>query len=262
MMSGGNIRNRYLIDKVNKVVKYMYKYADKLLISSKGMIQNISTKGDFWDKIIYFPNWSEDVLKMPSIHPLPHMPEGYRILLAGNLGKSQNLDIIMDAVLKLRDISELKWIFVGGGSKLEWLTEYVEKNHLAGKVFLTGRYPAEAMPGFLKSADALLLSLRDGYPHLSMIVPARLQTYMAAGEPVLALINGDGARLIEEANCGYSVAAGDSAGLADIIRNRVLSDKKGFAKLGNNGRAYFESHFTKEICMDNLCKIINENDSI
>jgi glycosyltransferase involved in cell wall biosynthesis len=258
MISGGNVRNSYLLDKVNEVVKYMYGTADKILISSKGMVQHISEKGNFAHKIVYFPNWSDDIKFMPDNHPFPDLPEGFRIMLAGNLGKSQNLDVIMDAVQILRDISELKWIFVGGGSKLGWLSEFVEKKRLSDKVYLPGRFPAEAMPGLFKHADALLLSLRNGFPHLSMIVPARLQTYLAAGKPVLAMINGDAARLIEEAHCGYAVSAGDSAGLAELIRNKVLTDKTGFAKLGTNGREYFERYFSKDICIDNLCRMLNE----
>lgn len=258
MISGGNVRNSYLLDKVNEVVKYMYGTADKILISSKGMVKNISQKGDFLHKISYFPNWSDDIRVMCDYHPLPPLPEGYKIMVAGNLGNSQNLDVIMDTILILRDINELKWVFVGGGSRLGWLTEFVDRNKLSDKVCLTGRYPAEAMPGFLKQADAMLLSLKDGFSHLSMIVPARLQGYMSAGKPVLAMINGDAARLIDEAHCGYAVSAGDSAGLAELIRNKVLTDKTSFAKLGTNGREYFERYFSKDICIDNLCRILNE----
>jgi len=125
--------------------------------------------------------------------------------------------------------------------------------------FTLGRFPAEAMPVFFKEADALLVTLRPGFPHLGMVVPARLQAYMSAGKPVLAMIGDGGADIIEEANCGYAVSAGDYEALANIIRNKVLIDKKAFEALGYNGRLYFEKEFQKDVCIDNLCRILEED---
>ena len=88
---------------------------------------------------------------------------------------------------------------------------------------------------------------------------ARLQAYMSAGRPVLAMIGNGGADVIKEANCGYAVPAGDYEALATIIRNNVLVNKEAFETLGYNGRCYFEREFQKDICIDNLCRILKED---
>ena len=198
-------------------------------------------------------------MKADSEYPIPQLPDGFKIILAGNLGHSQNLDAVVQLILSFRDIKDLKWIFIGNGSEKEWLDHFIEANKLSDTAFTLGRFPLEAMPGFFKKADALLVTLRSGFPHLGMVVPARLQAYMSAGRPVLAMIGNGGADVIKEANCGYAVPAGDYEALATIIRNNVLVNKEAFETLGHNGRCYFEREFQKDICIDNLCRILKED---
>ena len=259
MMSGGGIKNRKILSFVNRLVVNIYGQCDRILISSKRFTESILSKGDFVDKIKYFPNWSDDLLKVDSEYPIPQLPDGFKIMLAGNLGRSQNLDAVVQLILSLRDIKDLKWIFIGNGSEKEWLDHFIEANKLSDTAFTLGRFPLEAMPGFFKKADALLVTLRSGFPHLGMVVPARLQAYMSAGRPVLAMIGNGGADVIKEANCGYAVPAGDYEALATIIRNNVLVNKEAFETLGYNGRCYFEREFQKDICIDNLCRILKED---
>ena len=259
MMSGGGVKNKKMLSIVNRLVVDIYKQCDKLLISSRCFTKSILSKGDFVDKIIYFPNWSDDLLGADLDYPIPQLPEGFKIMLAGNLGRSQNLEAVVQSILSLRDITEIKWIFIGNGSEKGWLDRFIEENNLGDVAFTLGRFPAEAMPVFFKEADALLVTLRPGFPHLGMVVPARLQAYMSAGKPVLAMIGDGGADIIEEANCGYAVSAGDYEALANIIRNKVLIDKKAFEALGYNGRLYFEKEFQKDVCIDNLCRILEED---
>ena len=102
----------------------------------------------------------------------------------------------------------------------------------------------------------MLVTLRAGFSHLEAVVPARLQSYMSAGKPVLAMIGCGGADIIEESQCGYAVPAGDFDGLVEIIRDKVLPNKEGFKKMGENGRRYYEENYRLDMCIDNLEKII------
>jgi glycosyltransferase involved in cell wall biosynthesis len=124
-------------------------------------------------------------------------------------------------------------------------------------MFTYGKYPIEAMPSFFKKADAMLLTLSGKYSDLELYIPARLQSYMAAGIPILAMINGASKDLVENANCGYAVNAGDYSSLSKIIKKNILTDQEAFKKLGLNGRNFFENNFQMDICINNLCKIIN-----
>lgn len=257
MKSGGGIKNKRLLSIVDKIVIWVYKNSDKILISSKRFADLILPKGDFSDKLIYFPNWSDDVMQSQIEDVLiPALPDGFRIMIAGNLGTAQSLDCVAQAMLLLKDEAEVKWVFVGDGSRKEWLESFINENNLQDSAVCVGRYPASYMPYFYKQASAMLVTLRAGFPHLEAVVPARLQSYMSAGRPVLAMIGCGGADIIAEADCGYSAPAENAAAFAELVRNVVLFDKEAFEKKGRNGREYFLKHFTKEHCINNLCEIM------
>ena len=196
MVSGGGIRNPFVIKMMNRIVTQIYNHCTKILISS----------------------------------------EGFRQLV--------------------RDDPRVKWIFVGDGSKKNWLEEFVKKHKLENTVFILGRYPFSTMPAFFACADVMLLSLKVDFPHLKAVVPARLQSYMSAARPILAMTDGGAAQIIREADCGYVVPSGDSEALVRLIRNKILTDLESLAIKGQNGRRYFERYFMKEHCMNNLEKII------
>ena len=256
MKSGGGVKNEKVLNYVDKLVKGIYKRTDKILITSERFREPIAAKGDFADKIIYFPNWSDDILQMDDSYEIPQLPEGFKIMIAGNLGKSQNLEAVTEVMLGLKDVPDVKWMFVGGGSRREWLEQFIKDNGLEDRAVCLGQYPFKAMPAFYKQADAMLVTLRAGFPHLEAVVPARLQSYMSAGRPVLAMIGCGGADIIEESQCGYTVPAGDSKALIDVIKEKVLTDRDTFEKLGQNGRDYYQEHFRMDKCIDNLEKII------
>lgn len=256
MKSGGGVKNERILNWVDKLVKGIYRKTDKILITSKRFREPIEQKGDFKDKIIYFPNWSDDILEMPTDYEIPQVPEGFKIMIAGNLGKSQNLEAVTEAMLGLKDTPEVKWVFVGGGSRKEWLENFIKENDMEDSAFCLGQFPFKAMPAIYEHADAMLVTLRAGFPHLEAVVPARLQSYMSAGRPVLAMIGCGGAGIIEESNCGYAVPAGDSKALIKVIKEKVLTHREEFAKMGQNGRDYYMENYRMDMCIDNLEKII------
>jgi glycosyltransferase involved in cell wall biosynthesis len=256
MKSGGGVKNEKVLNFVDKLVKGIYKRTDKILITSERFREPIAAKGDFGDKIIYFPNWSDDILQMDDSYEIPQLPDGFKIMIAGNLGKSQNLEAVTEVMLGLKDVPDVKWVFVGGGSRKEWLEDFIKENGLQDRAVCLGQYPFKAMPAFFKQADAMLVTLRAGFPHLEAVVPARLQSYMSAGRPVLAMIGCGGADIINESRCGYAVPAGDSAALISVIKEKVLTDKEGFRQMGENGRDYYNKYYRMDKCIDNLERII------
>lgn len=258
IVSSGGVKNRKIYNAVKKIVSLVYRNCDKILISSKRFREMIIDKGDFDSKIDYLPNWSEDILSMDQNFDIPILPDGFRIMIAGNLGKVQNLDAVGEAMVALRD-TEVKWLIVGDGSKKAWLDSFIEEKGLQDVAITYGKYPFKAMPAFYKHADALLVTLESGYRQLEAVVPARLQSYMSAGVPILAMIGQGTRELIEEADCGFAVPAGDSKALAQTIWDKVLSDKDTFRKKGANGRMYYEKNFTLNKCITDLENIIRNH---
>ena len=178
-------------------------------------------------------------------------------MLAGNLGEAQDLDAIGECMKLLKEYKEVKWIFVGDGSWKKWLDDFIKENELIDTAFTLGRFPAHAMPAFFKEADAMLVTLRGGFIDLDMTVPARVQSYMSAGKPILGMIGQGTIDLIEEGDCGYAVPPSDYRALADVIINKVLTDKDGFKQKGINGRKIYEMEFTLDKCIAHIETIIS-----
>ena len=252
----GERKSRFIIKPLNWITDWVYRNSYKILISSKGHRPLVNRNNDYSDKIIHFPNWCDDIMKMPKLDA-PQLPNGYVIMMAGNIADGIGVDSVVALVEELKDVNEVKFVFVGGGAKVDDLQKIFVSKGLQN-AYLMGRYPFAMMPAFYSQADAMLLTLKKTYlPHLSATVPARLQSYMSAGKPVLGMVSGDAANLINELDCGFCVPAGEYKELAEYIRNVVLPQKSMFEEKGIKSRFVFEQYFTKSMCMNKLEKYLD-----
>lgn len=254
LQAAGNINNKHILGFFTWVTSLMYRNSDKILMSSKGFRKSILDKGDFEEKLVYFPNWAEDIFNDPADGEIPDLPEGFKVMFAGNVGEAQDFDTVMSAALMLKG-SGARLIVVGDGRKKEWVDKFVVENDLADVVFMMGRHPLESMPTFFSRADVLFLSLKDDYI-FTLTTPAKLQAYMASGKPVLAMIDGDARQLIEECRCGLACKAGDAEAFAGAVKKLMCMPAEELCKYGRNGREYFERYFRKDGCIEHLCSLI------
>ena len=259
LTSAGGINNKYILSFFKKIVKYIYNQSDKILISSQGFRQSILSKGDYESKLIYFPNWAEDtILKGDINYPIPVLPEGFKIVFAGNIGISQDMESVMASALELKGYSEIKFIFIGDGRSRTFVENFIKENNLESTVFLLGRFPIEAMNAFFTRADGLLVSLKDELI-FNLTVPAKVQAYMSSSKPILGMMNGEGASLIEEAKCGYSAQAGNYKRLAEIIVKLYNLKEEERVAIGKSGFDYYIKNFKLDNCIDNLEEILLKN---
>ncbi|MBP5317797.1 MAG: glycosyltransferase family 4 protein [Paludibacteraceae bacterium] len=266
LMSAGGVSNPLIIKPQIRMVRKVYEQCAQILIGSKGFEKSICEKGDFKDKLVYFPNWAEDIkdavpedFDIRAIRPYDEK-EAFVILFAGNLGEAQNLDAVIAAADCLKDSKQIKFVFVGDGRRKEHLERMVREKGLSDTVYFTGRYPINTMPVFMQRSDVLLFSLKDK-PCFNLTVPSKVQFYMAQGKPVLAMINGDGAQLIREARCGLTVSAGDTEALVQAVRRMAAMDRTGLEALGNNGKEFYLKNFKKELRMNQLVELLENNPS-
>ncbi len=258
VISAAGEKGKILEKPLNMITEWIYKNSDKILITSKGMTRLINRHKDYSEKIIYYPQWSEDML-LGIDSPVSDIPSNssYNIMMCGSLNSGIGIDSIISLCKEMKD-DDINFIFVGGGSEENTMREKVRELGLKN-VYFTGRKPSNEMSAFFQKADALLLTLKQtNMPHLDVTVPARLQSYLSSGKPILAMIGSGVREIIAEADCGYSVPAGEFKNLAKIIRERVLPQKKEFSLLGANGRSFYEFNFTKEHCINKLCDIITK----
>tara|TARA_B110000444_G_scaffold261379_1_gene313043 strand:- start:4705 stop:5073 length:369 start_codon:yes stop_codon:yes gene_type:complete len=107
------------------------------------------------------------------------------------------------------------------------------------------------MPGLMGKASVLLVTLTD-YEAFAATIPSKIQTYMAAGRPILACLNGEGARIVVEADAGIAVPAENAKALAAGILKIYEMSEDERAILGANGSSYFKEHFDHEKLVSDL----------
>lgn len=253
--AAGGVNNGFALCVLDMMVKRIYSKCDVLLVQSDGFKKSILSKGDFESKIVYAPNWAEDLYlekKMVNADNISAMiPKGFKVMFAGNVGVAQDVDSIVKAANETRDIPEIKWVIVGDGRARANVEEQARKLGLTETIVFLGRHPMEQMPTFFSFADIMVISLKDEYI-FSLTIPAKTQSYMASGKPIVSMLNGEGTRIVEEAKCGLTAQSGDFKTLADNVKKLYKANKEELLQMGKRGLDYYLTHFDKKMVVDNI----------
>jgi colanic acid biosynthesis glycosyl transferase WcaI len=256
----GVVRSPRVLGWVGHMVKFIYERCTLVLGQSRGFLTSIAKYCSNTQKIRYFPSWAEDVFSQADLVPAPEVPVlagVFNVLFAGNIGEAQDLPAVLEAAESLKHNVAIRWLIVGDGRKSDWLQEEVERRGLQDSVLLLGRFPVERMPSFYVHADALLVSLKKD-PVFSMTIPGKVQSYLMAGIPLVGMLDGEGAKVITEANAGLVCAAGDAGGLASAVLEMAAMSADQRHQLGVNGRAFAQKEFGRGLLMDRLEALLRE----
>lgn len=239
----GFIKNRWILGMVGLAVRYIYRFSDSILIQSEGFRASVERWTNKKDYIRFFPNTAEDTPLEPQSNArlAKDVASGFSVVFAGNIGTAQSCETIIEAAKQLQGIQAIKFFLVGGGSMAESISRKISDSHLQN-VVMTGRVPPEEMASIYASASVLLLTLRDD-PALSSTIPSKLQSYLAAGRPVIASSNGESASVVAKACAGLTCPAGDAAALAEAVLRLYEMPPDERSCLGKNSRSYFETHY-------------------
>ena len=253
------LRNRYVLGSFAKMTQWFYRNSDKILISSKGFEKSICQKGNFADKIIYFPNWIDSALTTTSDVATPEVPDGFVAMFAGNIGASQDFDSILSGAEQLKSHSNIHIVIVGNGRDRERVEGEIARRQLTDTVHCVGSYPLEAMPATFAKADVLFAALKDE-EIFALTVPAKIQAYMSAGKPIVTMINGEAKELIESVGCGVAVRSGDADGFAKALLSLSQMSQAEREAMGVNGVEFAKTHFDFNGQMNLLEDILNCRD--
>lgn len=249
------IKSQFILNKLDDMVKLIYDTVDMIHISSSGFKRSIEDKGDYCSKLLYLPNWAEDIYLNTSIISNSKyqeiIPKGFIVMFAGNIGDAQDFESILKAAELTRNNSDIKWVIVGDGRKREWVEFEVKRRSLHDTVILLGRYPVEEMPNIFVHADLMLMTLKDEQI-FALTLPSKIQSYMAFGKPIASMMNGEGNEVIMDAKCGYIASASDYRTLANNIIKAYKECPEKLFKMGENGRNFYSLHFNKSRIVDNL----------
>jgi colanic acid biosynthesis glycosyl transferase WcaI len=257
----GAVKEGPLLAVAKRVMRWIYRHCDLILVQSRGFFAQIEALGVSRAKLRYFPNWGEAVFEAPPQDEcgsaLGDVPGGFRILFAGNLGTSQDLPAVLDAAARLKGFGAVHWVMVGDGRMAAWAKQEAVRRGLSKILTFIGQQPLETMPRYFAACDALLVSLRRE-PVFALTIPGKIQSYFASGKPILAMLDGEGAKLVAEANAGFACAAGDSAALAACVERLLQLSADERRRLGENGRKYFSANFARDRVFDLLDAFLKE----
>ncbi|WP_223840706.1 MULTISPECIES: glycosyltransferase family 4 protein [Pseudomonas] len=252
----GVIKNPKLLGLVGKMVSWIYNRADYLLLQSRSFDEDVRkycTRSISPDRLVYFPSWAEDDFSgdVQAASDLLNRDESvFTVLFAGNIGEAQDFPAIMAAAKTIKTELPVRWVIVGNGRASEWLAKHVAEYRL-DNVLLLGRHPLEKMPALFAMADALLVSLKTNEV-FEKTIPGKVQAYLASGKPIIAMIDGEAARVVVESAAGMACSAGDAAGLAEIVRAMSALPVSEREAMGESGRRYYVEHFSKATLFERL----------
>ena len=248
----GYVKSPFLLKLLEKFVRFTYAHTDLLLVQSEAFIEPVSNLAPNIP-IAYYPNTVEKAFYSPQAISAPYiesLQSGFTVLFAGNVGAAQAMETIVAAAEKLQTYSEISIVILGSGSKSDWVAQQIVEKKITN-LHLEGRFPVETMPTLMRLASALMVTLTD-QPIFELTVPNKIQAYLAVGKPVIACLNGEGARIVAEAKAGVVVRAEDGEGLANAIVKLYKMSAPEREQMGVNGRAYFKQHFDEEMLTTEL----------
>ncbi len=250
-----NVKNKALRAIAQGVSDALYKKADRLIAMSEPLQQRLCQRtGMPPQKIAVIPQYCEDFYAVPQPDAALQAQFGgrFNLVFTGTFTPAQSLETVITAVqdARSRGADMLHLLLVGDGMSRAALEAKVKELHAEDAVTFYGSVPATDIPKFTALADALIVCLSDS-PDLGLTVPAKVASYMAAGKPVLASMDGAGNAAVAAAG-GLSSPACDAAALADNLLALTRMDAAQRAAMGQSAKEYYLAHYRRS---ELLCKL-------
>jgi len=245
----GMITNPRALALVSKVCDWVYRHVDHIVVLSPGFKRLLAERGVADRKVDVIYNWCDEASLSSPAGAVPidfPSSDKFRILFAGNMGKAQALDAVLDAAkLVARQYPQICFVFLGGGLELERLKQDAKKNELSNVYFLPA-VPMAEVGSMLAEADALLVHLKKD-PLFQITIPSKTQAYMAVGKPILMAVDGDVAELVEEGNCGVIAESQNPESIAAAAIMLFKIDASERIAMGESSRTFYQQHLSLSV---------------
>lgn len=257
------IHNKKVIGAIDKMVNYIYRNCEIIFTTSPSFVSRIEERKSAWDnagnsKVKYWPQYAEEFYRPLGKMNIADVPQNdrFKVVFTGNIGYAQGLDILpKTAELLKKDGEVCEFIIIGDGRYKEEFIQEIEKRNVTDMFHLLGRKKAEDVPGYLACCDMAFISFSDD-PLFYMTIPAKLQSYLACGIPILAVAGGETKRIVEEAGCGYCCPLGDAQGVKETIIKFMNHEKHTRDEMGIRASQYFNTHYEKSVLLDEMEKYL------
>lgn len=248
-----DLHNKLILGPIGKMVDYVYKNCDRIFTSSQTFIDKIASRNVPKEKLEFWPQYAEDFYQKveKKASEIPQDGE-LNLLFAGNLGYAQGLNILTEAAKILKDKNEfVRFNLVGNGRYEAVLKENIVKENVDEYFNFINRRPPEEIPEYIAASDVALIILSRS-EIFAMTIPAKTQSCLACGIPIIVSADGEVQEVIKEANCGFGSDAEDVDGFVNNIirmKNVSLEERELFAK---NALKYSKEKFAKKDLMDRM----------
>lgn len=262
LVNSGMTSEGSLIWKIGRRIEnFSYKHAKKIIVISEDFKKNILAKGVPEEKIVVVPNWAD----VSGVYPVDRKdnvlidrygldPDKFYITYCGNVGFTQNMDLLLEAAMDLKnELPDLRFVIIGDGADKERVQKRVEEEKIDNVIMLPFQ-PYEDIAHVFSLGDVGLIISKPGVGNNS--VPSKTWSIMAAGKPVLVSFDSDSelCKLIDQIGCGKHADAGDKEELIEAIRLFYRTDN---CDMGNTGLFYINEHVNKEKCVKEYIKTIS-----
>ena len=250
------ITNKKIIGAIGHMVDYVYAHCTKIFTTSNSSVKSIANRGVPIKKIEYWPQYAEDFylpIENIGIQVISN-DDAFNIIFAGNIGNAQGLDILPKTAALLKEDGlnkKIRFNIVGDGRYKEALIELVNTNNVLDMFNFIPKQPATRIPELMADNDAAFLCLTDS-PLFAMTIPAKLQSYMACGIPIIASADGETEQIIIEADAGVCSPASDAQKLAEMIVELSSKSHEQLNQLGLNARNYYDKNFNKKELLNKM----------
>jgi len=238
----GMLNNPRALALVGRVCDWVYKRVDQLVVLSPGFKRLLVQRGVPESKIDVIYNWADESALMSPVGAVPAAfpgPDRFKVVFAGNMGKAQALDAVLDAaaILQLRG-SRASFVMLGGGVEVNRLKTRAIEMKLGNVVFLPP-VPMSEVGAVLAAADVLLVHLRKD-SLFEITIPSKTQAYMAVGKPLLMAVNGDAADLVRQAKCGLTAESENPQALADAVDALAAMPADELKTMGESASRFYQ----------------------
>jgi glycosyltransferase involved in cell wall biosynthesis len=255
----GGVNNRFIIKRVDKMVDKIYKNATKILVTSESFRNSIISRGIDLDKCAVWYQYAEDFYK-PLKQTFRNNKDPLKIVFTGNIGEAQGLDILPKVAIRLKDngyLDKVIFTIVGDGRNKQNLMNEINQAGVADMfVFVDAKPPIE-IPKILAESDVAFLSFANN-ELFKKTIPAKLQSYMACGMPILAVVEGESQRIVNSALCGLVSKPNDIQELMKNILNLERLTQQELSQMSISSRKYYDENFDKNHLIEEFDSFIKE----
>lgn len=248
----GMLNNDKLLNIISMVCNQVYKYVDHIVVLSPGFKKLLINRKVKEDKISIIYNWcDEEALENKAILKNEYdqiLSNKFNLVFAGNLGKAQGLDTLINVARHLRNNQQIQLVFVGDGTERDLLIAKVAELNLKNVVFIP-RVPMSEVGGILQKADILIVHLKDD-KLFEITIPSKTQAYMAIGKPILMAVKGDASDILKDAQAGAIAQPENTESILKAINYLYNSSSSELMQMGENSKKYY----IDEMSLEKSCK--------